>query len=271
MATPFDQLQRPGTNAPYQAAAQKARDLAITRAVGAAPAGAPPPTQAAQGDVAGQATLKAGQDVLAQTGQAVQAARAQGQLAAGAQQETGQAALGARALQQKSEGLALEDALAKQGQDVKQELFDRRVSFETEQVGQGALQTSQLLDWAASKARGSEEQKTMQQSLEQASQRELMVLQHGATALENTLTAEANGRIQKKSHQERLAMEQALSGIKQKLAKAEAKKAGQAAMIQGIFTTAGAVVGGVYGGPEGAMAGSAIGAGAGGVVAGAAT
>lgn len=268
----FSQLKRPGADPSFQRRQQRAQDLAISQVAQAAPAMGPAPAPAQVAQAGAQQAAATGTAAIEQAAQQVAEFKGQASNAAQVTSQQNQEQQGARALQTQSTGLKLDAELNRLGSEAKNELYDSRMQFENAQVGQGALQESQLLDWAASKAKSQEEFKNYAQRAEQANAKTIAFLNQGYQRLEATLKAEARGDIQAFTNEKRLEIAGAAARMKAAAQKAAAKKAGNGALITGLFTVAGAVIGGAYtggaGAPAGAAAGGMIGAGLGGAVAG---
>ncbi len=268
----FSQLKRPGADPVFQRRQQRSQDLALSQISNQIPANSPPPGAADVAQAGAQAAQAVGKDAIQQAAEQVAQFKGQAGVASAGQAQQNQEQQGARQLQTQATGLKLDAELNRLGSAAKNELYDSRMNFEAQQVGQGALQESQLLDWAASKAKSKEEFQDYAQKMQQASDRTIAFLTQGYQRLEATLKAEANGQIQKMSNEKKLEIAGAAAKLKAKLQKEQAKKAGNAALITGLFTVAGAVIGGAYtggaGAPAGAAAGGMIGSGIGGAVAG---
>lgn len=79
------------------------------------------------------------------------------------------------------------EGLAKLGQDVKQRLFDDRLRFERDEAGRKFSNERQLSDWAVATAGSQEALRDRMQQIEQATQRELVVMKAAAARLEQSI------------------------------------------------------------------------------------
>lgn len=268
MPVDYSQLSRPGADPVYQQGAQRARDLALLRIAGAAPVGAPAPAPEAKGAAVAQATAAGAGGALQQAAADVQKFRGQAQLSLGQQQLRDQGQQFDAGLAQQTQAVANEDVLAGLDLGVKRRIFDDRIAFKQQQIGQGALEASQLVDWAATKARSKEELAGYTQEVQQATEKQLQVMQAGYDMMAQTLKAETEGRIQQLDQQTKLEVTEAMGAFKRQIEEAQAKKAAQQQLMTGVLTVAGAGAGAVVGGPMGAVAGGSAGGGIGSILGG---
>lgn len=276
--TVSDKLQRPGMDPGYQQGTQRARDLALMRMAAAVPATAPPPAPDARGAAVAQATTQAADSQLQRVTSDVEESRQRGALQLQDQARAAQGTQAASELGLQKAGLEQDAALSRLDLETKRKVFDDRIKFKSDQIGQGVLTEAQMLDWAASKAKSQDELRDYAQQIEQAAEKRLTLAQRGYDAMQQTLQAESAGRIQKMDQETKTRLLQAKAQFKQQALKEKAEKAGRANMIKGVFTVGGTIVGGVIGAmaggvgaAPGAMAGGTIGAGVGSVVAAKAT
>jgi hypothetical protein len=235
---------------------------------GAQPAGAPTPTGAQQSQAVGGATSTAAQSALSQAANDVQNFQGASQNAlAGESQQANQNAFSANAKLQSS-GIEQSQALASLDAGVKNSIYDSKIQLQASATGQQQFQTSQLMDWAVTKATDATQLQAYAQQVQDATQKNETLMQQGYDAISQTLQAESAGQIQQMDDATKLQLAQAQQQFQLALSKAQATTAANNALITGAFTVAGVAGGALAGGPAGAVAGGTLGTGVGSAVAG---
>lgn len=262
------QLSRPGADPAATRNTNRAQDLILAKMAGSQPAGAPPPTAAAVANAGAGATQQVGADVLKQTAAEVQQMKgaASNVVAGQATEAAGQ--LGQAKLARQAQSTKNEAQLASMDATTKKQLLDDRMNFQSTQVGVGTLQTSQLMDWAVSKAQSQQQLADYQQQVQQATQKQIAMYKQGYDAMSATLEAESKGQIQKLDESTKLQIAAAQADFHQKWLQAQAQAAAHQQMFAGGGAVVGGIIGAIYGGPAGAAAGSSVGGAAGGVAGG---
>jgi predicted nucleic acid-binding protein len=218
-----------------------ARALQLQQAVaGMTPQQTATPAQAAQmgAAIAGEA----GKQQVSQAGQMVESA---GQMAKLGQQETALAGgekLGGMQLAAQKESLGQAERLAALDDRAKREVFDAELQFKKDAADQTQFTQRQLLDYARVNAKSDDEFKTWSQRAQQASRRNIQVLETINSRLEETLrTGYVKGK-QKLDQESRLELTRLKRANDEAIARARANgantaMAGQA--IGGVMTAVG--------------------------------
>ena len=218
-----------------------ARALQLQQAVaGMTPQQTATPAQAAQmgAAVAGEA----GKQQVSQASQMVESA---GQMAKLGQQETALAGgekLGGMQLAAQKESLGQAERLAALDNSAKREVFDSQLQFKKNTADQTQFTQRQLLDYAKVNAKSDEEFKTWSQRTQQASRRNIQVLETINNRLAEALSADYSKGKQKLDQQSRLELTKLKRENDQAIARARANgantaMAGQA--IGGVMTAVG--------------------------------
>lgn len=214
-----------------------------------------------------QQTATAGQVAAGQASQAQNQAVQMGQLNLAEQGRAQREQLAGQQMGLAQEQMNVEDRLDRLGQGYKQELYNKQMSFQKDQLGQSQLNNRQLVDWAVLKAKNAEEMRDYAQTVQLASQRQEQLYRTAAAKVEQAIKQGYLTEKQQLDGQQR----QLLAQMKLEADRNQAKKARAARNTVGVFqaagTIAGAVIGGIYtggaGAPAGAAAGGAIGGGVG--------
>lgn len=153
---------------------------------------------------------------------------------------------------------------------VNNNLVQRNMQFQSDQIGAGTLNATQLADWTVQNAKDQQQVQENLQEIQLASQRKMQLYQAAYQRLTQTLS---DTQAMKDLNAKGITQEQIQAYAQQaKLAymREQAEASANANMITGVLTVAGGVIGGIYGGPVGAAGGAMVGQAAGGVVTGAA-
>ena len=150
--------------------------------------------------------------------------------------------------------------LASLGSLAKQQIFDSRLQFAEAEGKRKFTNMRQLADYATASAASEEVLKSRLTDMQQAYTKEVIALEAAQKMLTQQLTLEMKRSEAGKDNALALELARAKAALEQKLRRKKAQAAGNAQMIQGAFTIAGAVVGTYAGNPAlGAAAGSAVG------------
>ena len=208
----------PAANQQAAQGQQAARQIQLQQQVAQAPQGmgvrAAQATGAQQAQQAGQIavdTAKKGQAEQIQLGQLglqergtqLRGAQAQSELAASQEQfETG-------------------EKLAKLGNEIKQELFDKQMEFKQDELGRTQFNNRQMVDWAISKAKSAEEFKDYQQKAQQALERKSQIMKIASQKVEQALQQEFMRAEQEKDHELKKQLQQMMAAHQQAKQNAE--------------------------------------------------
>lgn len=223
--------------------------------------------QAAGAQQAGQASeIAAGAAAKGQTDQV--------QLGQLGLQESGRAQreqLGQGTLNLQKEQAQHEDTLSRMGENIKQELYNKQMSFQRDQLGQSQLNDRQLADWAVVKSKNAEEFKDYAQYAQQQEQRQSQVMNMAMKKVEEALRTGYLSEKGKLDFEQKKLLMRLNAEAKKNQQKKEAAARNKAAMwqaggmilgaaagsfIPGAGTAAGAAMGASVGGGVGQVAGS---------------
>lgn len=239
------------------------RDLQLQSAVARVPAsnvGAAPTTQLGAG-----MAQQAGQQQV----QGVQQ---------GVQQQQQVAQLGAQQINQENQArtAGLQSGLAEQKMDaatrlanldskLKQDLYDKQMSFEKDELGRSVMNQRQLADYALLSAKSGEELSNYSQKVEQANKRKLSLLENDAKLVREQLIFEQNKKSQERNNDRVRELGEIEAYMNNTIQDAKSKAAKDAAIWSSLGTMAGIGVGAAFGGAAGAQTGAQVGGAAGGI------
>jgi len=154
--------------------------------------------------------------------------------------------------------------LAKLGGDLKQQLFDSRLQFERDELGRKFSNDRQMADWAIVSAKSKEDLMNKMQSIQQAQQKELVMLKAAHARLTQALQQGFADEQRELDQASKARMIQAKADLEKKMQEKEAAAARMGNIISGVASgaMAGASVGGFYGAIIGGAAGGVAAAGA---------
>jgi hypothetical protein len=272
---------------------QAARDIQLQQAVAKAPTTAPvqqtaAQVGAAQAQTTGQQAVQAATNQIQQQGQIAQQGQAVQQMAD--RKDLAQSEMGLRNEQQ-----SIDNRLAQISLQGKQELFDKNIKFERDEIGRAMLNQDQLDDYVLSKARTEQDWANYQQQVEQAYKRKQQFTDYSMNKLSqelqqqsslenliaereqdvklNTAQREAARKARLQIANNKLAIEQQLADFQFQKEKEQADAANRAAKRamggQIIGTVLGAAVGTLVAPGAGTAAGASFGASLGGSLGGA--
>jgi hypothetical protein len=159
--------------------------------------------------------------------------------------------------------------LARIGRDIKQQLFDSRMTFERDELGRSFSNDRQLADYTVANAKTEQEAQERLQQMQQASQRSIQLTEIALAEVEQQMKQEFQKAEAERdfAHQKDLAKMRA--ALQEKLRKEQADAANKAAIWNTVGTLAGiGIVAATGGGAAALMAGGAIGGGAGSILGG---
>lgn len=255
------QKQMPIANQRTADQLQAGRMVGLQQAVASATAATP---QAAQ-QIGAQSATAAGQ-VAVQSAQTAQ--QQQKQLGAAALQQ--QAADSREELNSRQLGLAqksraLSNQLASLDSRLKNELWDKQMKFQQDELGRQQFNERQLFDYQLSKVKNEEEWLNFEQDVRQVSERRMQMLKTAQAKLEQTLKNDFQKGQQELDQEQRKRLIEAKRALEQKIAEERRRQSNRASMFQAGGTIVGAVAGGVLtgGNPVGVMVGAQVGGGLG--------
>lgn len=253
--------QLPVANQQVAAGQQAARQMQLQNAVAAAPVTGNTTTNAQQ--TGASAAQQAG-------GQAVEAAtnavKQQGQIAqTGLAEEArqGQSEVAGQEMGAKQQAMDNTQRLAAIDMRAKQELYDKQMQFQKDELGRTQFNETQLADYARTNAVSNEQLKNYAQSANQLSQRKIQAMEIAYKKVAEDLEQKEALAIQKGDEQARSDIEKQRMDINAQMSREKARAANRAAIWQTGGTIAGGVVG-AFAGPAGASAGAGVGGAVGG-------
>lgn len=148
--------------------------------------------------------------------------------------------------------------LSKLGRDVKQQLFDSRLQFERDGVGRKFRNERQMSDWAVSTASSREELMGRMQTIQQAAEKEIIMMKAAAARLEQALKQGFGDEQRELDQASKERMIRAKADLEKEIQAKEARAAAIGNILSGAAS--GAMAGGSVGGLWGAVAGGVLGA-----------
>lgn len=247
-----------------------AQDIQLKGSIKSMPQGAGPGAAqqlgAQQQQAQGKIALQAGQQTAQQTGQVAQLGQAQKGL-------QDQQQLGQQARQVSAKQREFQDRLSNLSGDLKNKLLDEQLTFKQDERGRTFFNDRQLADWAATQAKSAEEFANYQQTVEQASQRKLAMMEQAQRLLQQQLDQAQRGGAQALNQQQTIRLAKQKAAMEKKIADEKAKSANRAGIFGAVGTIAGAAAGSILlpglGTAGGAVVGAQIGGGLGQMAAGA--
>lgn len=158
------------------------------------------------------------------------------------------------------------EQLNRLGGDAKDKILDSRLRFERDEMGRRFSNERQLADYAMANAKTEQEFASKMREMQQAHNRKIQMMEVAEKKLRQAMMQGFTSQQQLLDNQSRARIAKMAADMKEKIRKEKAKATGNAMMIQGAFTVAGAVVGGMYTGGTGTAAGAMVGASAGSAV-----
>lgn len=192
---------------------------------------------------------------------------AQAELAQKAAEQQEQLANRQLSLQKKQQ--AAVQQLASLDANIKDELWDKQMSFEQDELGRQMFNERQLMDYKMGQAKSEEDWLSFEQDMREASDRRLEMLKTAYGQVHQALSQASQANAQELDQAQRARLVQAKRAIEAKIQKEKARRSNRAAAFQAGGTIVGAVVGGAIGsmaGGVGAVPGAMIGASIGGAL-----
>lgn len=232
------------------------------------------PTQIQGVTTAGQkagGTFAGAQVAARQQAQQQLGARAQtiGQLGMQQANITGQKKLAEQQSAMSQKSIDFANRLAKLDENTKDQLLDQQISFQKDKRGKAFLNDRQLMDYAVTHAKNSQDFQNYAESIQRASQRQISMWETASKKLGAELERQQALGDQAQNAQLKKELAQLKIEADKKAADAKRKAANRGSMFSTVGTVGGAIVGGVIGGMAGgvgAAPGAAIGAGIGGAL-----
>lgn len=190
-----------------------------------------------------------------------------GRLALGNQALDDQKSLASRQLGLAAKQRDAVNQLAQLDGRLKQELHDKQLAFQQDELGRSLFNERQLLDWKLVSAQKEEDWMSFEQEVRQLSSRKQQMLQMSYEKIKQALAQSDASRNQELDQETKRRLVEAKIALEEKMAKEKAKAANRAGMFQAVGTIAGAAAGSFAGGPAGAMVGAQAGGAVGGLVA----
>lgn len=225
--------------------------------------------QTGQGPLGVQQIQQAGAQAAAQQGQAtLQAQRQQAQKAmqisgeaAKVEEQENQQRLNEREFAIKQQAKGLERQLAAHDEKLKNEIFDRNVKFQKDELGRTLFNERQLMDYKIYNANSQIEFRKFEQKSRQISKRRLKMLDVSLAKIKQELKQQFDKDQLEMNQEQKMRLLRAKQAIEEKIARAQAAASNRASMFSAGFTIVGAVAGSLIPIPGvGTAAGAAIGA-----------
>ncbi len=146
-------------------------------------------------------------------------------------------------------------------QRLKNQLLDRQLQFQTDEIGRTLFNTRQLADFKLATAKSQEELKNYEQQVQQEMQKRMTILKFAQAKLQQELEQTMKLEQTKKNNALKIRLEKALVNTKKKIAEQRAKAANEAGKMSAMSQIFGAGVAGAavaFGGPAGAAAAPGI-------------
>lgn len=233
--------------------------------------------QTGQGPLGVQQIQQMGAQAAAQQGQAtLQAQQQQAQkamqisgAAAKAEEQENQQRLREREFGIKQQAKGLERQLAAHDEKLKQEIFDRNIKFDKDELGRTLFNERQLMDYKIYSAKSQIEFRKYEQTTRQMSRRRIKMLEVSLAKIKQELNQQFEKDELEMDQAQKMRLLRAKQAIEEKMKKAQADAANRASMFSAGFTIIGAVAGTFVAPGVGTAAGASIGSGVGQMVAGA--
>lgn len=240
--------------------------------------------QAGGGPLSVQQVQQAGAQAAAQQGQSIlQSQQVQAQKAMQASKQAAQVEadetqqrLREREFGIKKKANVLQRQLGVYDEKLKNEIFDRNIKFEKDELGRTVFNERQLMDYKIYNSKSKIEFRKFEQDMRNMSRRRLKMLDISLAKIKQELGQQFKKDQLEMDQAQKMRLLKAKQAIEEKIARAQARAANRAAMISSAGAIIGAGVGAVLAIPTGGLsvgAGAAIGAsigqGVGGMAAGA--
>lgn len=162
-------------------------------------------------------------------------------------------------IQESRVGRQLGEKLNALSSNAKQRILDDNLKFKIDEGGRALLNTTQLADWAIMNAKSDVDLAGKMQSIEQAYNKKIQVMQAAANRLEQIAKQGYYSDKQKLDGEAKINLLKKSQDIKMQIESDRAKKASKLAATSGLFSAVGMGIGFVLGGPAGAALGGSVG------------
>jgi hypothetical protein len=231
--------------------------------------------QMGQGPLSVQQVQQAGAQAAAQQGQATLQAQQQqaqkamqiSQQAAKVEAEETQQRLREREFGIKKKANVLERQLGVYDEKLKNELFDKNIKFQKDELGRTLFNERQLMDYKIYSTKSKIEFRKFEQDMRNMSRRRIKMLDVSLAKIKQELKQQFDKDQLELNQEQKKRLLEAKAAIEEKIRRAKANAANNASMFSSAFTIIGTGVGAFFGGPAGAMVGAQIGQGLGNVAA----
>jgi len=227
--------------------------------------------QAGQGPLSVQQVQQAGAQAAAQQGQAtLQAQQQQAQKAMQASQQAAkveaeetQQRLREREFGIKKKANVLERQLGVYDEKLKNELFDKNIKFQKDELGRTLFNERQLMDYKIYSTKSKIEFRKFEQDMRNMSRRRIKMLDVSLAKIKQELRQQFDKDQLELNQEQKMRLLKAKQAIEEKIARAQANAANRASMFSSAGTIIGAGIGAILAVPTGGLsvaAGAAIGA-----------
>lgn len=242
--------------------------MGMQQAVAGAPTATPgqPGTQKSEIQQAGAAQATQAGEIVNKAAAATQKQTAQvGALGVEEAGRAGVEATGQASVDATQSATADGASLASFGRDVKEQLFDMRISFERDESGRKLLNESQLIDHTVASAKSENEFKQRMQTASLTHEKKMKLLQIAQQKIVEAMKHASQSKIQDRDQATKEQLAIAKANLDREIAAAQAEAANNQAMWQAGGTIVGAGIGAAtpLGPAGGAMIGGAVGSAAG--------
>jgi hypothetical protein len=146
---------------------------------------------------------------------------------------------------------------------LKDELWDKQLRFEQDELGRQTFNERQLMDYKLSQVKSEEDWANYEQEVRQVSDRRMQLLKTAYSQVQQQLKQASQANEQELDQAQKVRLIEAKRAIEEKIRREKARQANRAAAFQAGGTIVGAVAGAAVtgGSPAGAMVGASIGGG----------
>lgn len=260
--------QLPVANQRIAQGQQAARDMQLQQAVAAAPAPSSNVQQTAAQTGASAAASK-GAELVENAQKGIQQGAQIAQVGLQEQTRVGQEKLTGLEMGARDASMQNAQRLAALDNRAKQEIYDKQMQFQRDEMGRTLFNDRQLLDYARTKAGSDEEFANYAQQMKQATDRNLQAMRTAYANVNEDLDQKMQIAEQQKDQKAARQIAETKRAMEEEMQRQENETANKNSMFAAVGTIGGAVVGGFLGagaGGIGAAPGAAIGASVGGAV-----
>jgi hypothetical protein len=149
--------------------------------------------------------------------------------------------------------------LSKLGRDIKDELFDKNLAFEKDEVGRKFSNERQLADYAVSRAKSDIDLQKSMAAMQRAAKFEIIMLEAAQKKIVQELEQQSANATREMGQEDRIKLAQYKSSIEKRIARKKAEAANRAMIFQGVGMVVGAGIAIGMGAPSAAPAMAQIG------------